>query len=344
MIMPVDKKLTISDIARQAGVAKVTVSRVINNSPKVTARTRDKVLSTMARLNFVPDVRARGLATNRTYLLGLVYYESANALYISDIQRGALAGALAGGYELIMHPLQDIHGSVTADVERFVERTKVDGVILVPPISQSDEVVNMLVEKAVGVMRMTARQIDLPERTVISQDRIGAALMTNYLIDLNHLDIAFIRGPEGNISAQEKYEGFCSAMKERGLRVKKRLIVRGNYSLRSGYDSAIRLISRSSPPSAVFAANDYMALGVLRAALARGVAVPSQLSVAGFDDSSMCGLVWPSLTSVHQSLDEVGRQAAQKLIDTISGVPLTSEEYIEPAIAIRDSTGPRPSN
>ena len=335
-----DKKMTIADVATHAGVAKVTVSRVLNNSPKVTARTREKVLSTMARLNFVPDVRARGLAKNRTFLLGLIYYESANALYISDIQRGVLEGALSGGYELILHPVQQKESCIADNVEHFVERTKVDGVVLVPPISQLDDVVERLVDKGVGVVRITARQIDTPERTVISQDQAGAAKMTNYLIDLNHTQIAFVQGPATNISAQEKYKGFCSAMKKRGLTVKKRLIFPGDYSLQSGYDSAMRMFSRNTQPTAVFAANDFTALGVLRAAMARGVDVPSQLSVAGFDDSSMCDLVWPSLTSVHQSLDEIGKQAAMKLINTLSGVLVPAGEFIEPVVAIRNSTGP----
>ena len=337
------KTLTIQDIANHSGVAKVTVSRVINNSSKVTARTRKKVLATMARLNYVPDVRARGLATNKTYLLGLVYYDNPNALYIADIQKGALRTSLKYGYEIIMHPVQDIRSNVNDDVKRFVERTKVDGVVLVSPISQLNDLVAELDSIPVNVVRMSAREIDAKDRVVVSQDRLGEAMVTEHLIELGHSRIAFVTGPKTNVSAQEKLRGYQDSLARHGIPLRKRLIVQGDYTIESGFAAGLKLIERKAPPTAVVAANDQTALGVLKAARVRSVDVPGELSVVGYDDSTFCRVVWPELTSVRQSLDGLGELAAAKLVAQLSASPIGLVEVDSPAVVVRGSTGPPPT-
>jgi len=333
------KNPTINDVARVAGVSKKTVSRVLNNSKEVTEKTREKVTAVITQLNYAPDPQARSLASKRSFLLGLVY-DNPNALYISDIQIGVLRACLATGYELIMHPGDFDNESLMDEISKFVSRTRIAGLILLSPISQIGELAGRLKEDNIPYVRISPKKIDSEERVVVSNDLQGAELMTEYLVSIGHTDIGFVSGPEANLSAQQKYEGFCNVMRQHKLPVQKSLVEEGENTIDSGVLAGERLLGKKNRPSVIFASNDAMALGVMKSATMLGISVPDQLSVAGYDDSALATVTWPDLTTIRQPIEQMGELAARKLLKQLaigaagSDVPIESE----PKLIIRNST------
>jgi LacI family transcriptional regulator len=327
------RKPTINDVARLAGVAKVTVSRVLNDSPLVTDATRRKVTAAMEQLNYAPDPQARGLASKRSFLLGLVY-DNPNALYVSDIQKGILRICRQAGYELIMHPSDMASSKLNSEVSQFVSRARIDGLILLSPISQIDSLARRLKKDGIRYVRISPKKIDAQARIVISNDKHGAELMTEYLVSLGHRNIGFVTGPASNLSAQQKLEGFRETMKKHGLPVRGAMIADGDNTFDSGVEAGRILLGRKSKPTAIFASNDDMALALL------GISVPEQLSVAGFDDSSIATVVWPDLTTVRQPVQHIGEIAADKLLAQLvdNAANANRSVEIEPELAIRNST------
>jgi LacI family transcriptional regulator len=333
------KKPTINDVARLAGVAKVTVSRVINDSQLVTRETRRNVMAAIESLNYAPDKQARGLASKRSFLIGLVY-DNPNALYISDIQKGILSVCRQAGYELIMHPSDMTSPGLNSEIVQFVSRAQVDGLILLSPISQIDSLARRLKEDNVPYVRISPKKVDAQSRIVISNDRHGAQLMTEYLVSLGHRNIGFVSGPASNLSAQQKQEGFEETMRKHGLTVRKGLVTEGDNTFDSGVQAGQILLRRKNPPTAIFASNDDMALGVMKTAALRGIAVPDQLSVAGFDDSTIATVVWPDLTTVRQPAEHMGAIAAGKVLAQLVNDREKQDRpiEIEPELVVRNST------
>ncbi len=334
------KRPTINDVARLSGVSKKTVSRVINDSPNVTQDTRMKVQAIIEQLDYAPDPQARGLAFRRSFLIGLVY-DNPNALYISDIQAGILRACRGTGYELIMHPASFSDQRLVEDVQQFIQRARLDGIILLSPISQLGKLARNLKRQHCPYVRISPKKIDSWRNVVVSNDRSGASLMTDYLIGLGHREISFVLGPASNLSSQEKFAGFCEAMQQHRIPVRKRLLVQGANTFASGELAGSQVLGRAVPPTAIFASNDMMALGVLKTAQMMGVDVPRALSVAGYDDSAHASLVWPDLTTVNQSVEYMGDLAAQKLMSQLAtreGAVPAATSRVQPQLVIRHST------
>ncbi|MBT8038616.1 MAG: LacI family DNA-binding transcriptional regulator [Gammaproteobacteria bacterium] len=334
------KKPTINDVARVSGLSKKTVSRVLNNSPQVAENTRRKVAAVIEELGFSPDPQARSLASKRSYTLGLVY-DNPNALYISDIQIGVLRACKGTGYELIMHPGDFSNRKLLEEIEGFVGRARIGGLILLSPISQRNALAQRLRSDGIPYVRISPRKIDAESRIVVSNDRLGAEMMTEYLVSLGHRFIGFVSGPGSNLSAREKYAGFCSVMRENGLTVPETFVAKGENTFESGVDAGHFLLDREHRPSVVFASNDAMALGVLKSAVMLGMRVPEDLSVAGFDDSALATVTWPDLTTIRQPVERMGEIAARKLLAQLRSdvEPVELPLATEPKLVIRHSTG-----
>lgn len=333
------KKPTINDIARLSGVSKKTVSRVLNNSPQVTEDTRKTVKAVIEKLNYVPDPQARGLASKRSFLIGLVY-DNPNAFYISDVQKGILRTISDKGFELIMHPAEFSSPDLTDQVCRFVSRSRVDGIILLSPISQLDSLANRLETDMIPYVRISPKKIDSDERIVVSNDMHGAMLMTDHLASIGHRSIGFVAGPPENLSSKEKYMGFCEGMKKHRLTVQNTLVIEGDYTFESGIRAGRNLLDRKDRPSAIFAGNDIMANGVMRAASMLGLKIPEQVSVAGYDDNAIASFVWPDLTTIRQPVVQMGELAAEKLIAGLSNDAERAGELVDiaPELVVRNST------
>jgi LacI family transcriptional regulator len=330
------KRPTINDIARMASVSKKTVSRVINKSPYVREETRVKVNAIIAKTGFAPDPQARGLALSRSFLLGLIY-DNPNAQYIVNIQQGVLDCVRASGYELVVHPCDRNSPSFLDDVRSFVERQKLFGVVLIPPVSENEALAELLREIDCPYVRIASTPLDDLKRMIVSHDRAAAAEAGAHLAELGHTEIGFITGPSHYRSAHERREGFAEALAAHGVKLSAKLTVEGAYSFESGVKAAETLLSKKPRPTAIFASNDEMAAGVYKAAYAMGLRVPEDLSVVGYDDSPLATRVWPPLTTVRVPIRDMGRKAAEKLI----GKESDDEDEaggIEARLVVRDSS------
>ena len=318
-------KPTINDIARLAGVSKKTVSRVINRSPLLNDDTRERVEAIIRETGYVPNPQARALALRRNFLIGLVH-DNPSAQTVLNVQQGILRALRDTEFEMVVRPVD--RGSVTmlADVRDFLARQRPFGVILLPPISENDQLAEVCKELGCRYVRMGSAQLDEPQNMVASNDRQAVAEATRYLIQQGHRRIGLITGPHGFRSAGERRQGFEDALAEAGIKLPRSLIADGNYTFESGITATQSLLDVSPRPTAIFACNDDMAAGVLLAARQRGLSVPEQLSIIGFDDQPLVARLWPPLTTVHWPMESMARSAALKLIADMIGEDNDVEE------------------
>lgn len=334
-----NQKITITDVARLAGVSKRTVSRVINKSSKVGKTTRLRIQKIIDELNYSPNTQARGLAARRSYLLGMIY-DNPDAFYVEEVQRGVISICREFGYELVVHPCDMNSDSLINEAANFVTRSKLDGVLILPPISENDELAAALRNAHLNYVRLASVALDTPDHVVISNERAAVSEMTEYLIGLGHTRIGYIAGPKGMKSTRERREGFCDTMRKHGIELTDSMISRGAYTFESGMICTRELLAGSTPPTAIFASNDEMAVGAINAAQALGLNVPDDLSVVGFDDSILASRIIPRLTTIRRPVREMARLATAKLIATIDGRDSDARVGISlvPSLVTRDST------
>ena len=333
-------KATITDVAKEAGVSMKTVSRVLNNEPNVAQATRERVRDVARRLQYAPNLAARGLASSRSYLIALCY-DNASPSYILDIQSGAIEACRKRGYHVVLEPISLERGE-EEDAEMILGRLGVDGVILTPPLSDSRP------------LRDTLRRLNIPHVLVapeeagpslsVRMDDIAAARqMTEYLLGQGHTALGFILGhPEHSATALRR-AGFEAAMAAQAQPIRDDWVLSGDFTFKSGVDAAERLLADAQDrPTAVFASNDDMAAGVMSVAGRMGLRVPQDLAVAGFDDTPLAEIIFPKLTTVAQPIHDMGRKAAEMLTDRGKGTPPGSHT-MDFALVIRGSTGAAPA-
>ena len=338
------KKATINDVANLAGVSKKTVSRVINKSPKVSDKTREKVEQIMLKLNYTPDPQARGLASKKSFLLGLVY-DNPNASYVADIQQGVLDQCRTEGYELVVHPCDHRSANLVGELSRFIDRLKLDGVVLLPPLSENTQITDMLAKSGCQYARIASVPFNDAPHLVQSDDEIGMNQIADHLVELGHRDIGFIHGPKDYQSAQQRYKGFKTALSRHGITLTNQHVAWGAYTYESGTACAESLLATQPRPTAIVASNDEMALGVLVTAANRGVAVPEELSIVGYDDEPHASKIYHSLTTVNQNVQKMGQLAATKLVALCRGdtnIATETQYLVTPDLITRQSTARAP--
>lgn len=330
------RRPTINDVARLAKVSKKTVSRVINGAPQVREKTRNFIQDIIDRIGFEPDIQARSLAFRHAFLVGMIY-DNPNPQYVVNVQEGVLEALRASDFELVIHHCNRAAPDFREQAVRFVERHRLYGVILTPSVSEDDKLAQALAQTNRPFIRIASIELDEPKRMIVSNDRLGGIAAAHHLASLGHKDIAFISGLTGFRSSEERQKGFEEGLKDKGLTLKLHFIFEGAYTLDSGIAAAERMLSLKPRPTAVFAANDEMAVGVMQAARARGVSVPDDLSVMGYDDFSIALATTPRLTTVHSPTKEVGKLAAMKLLNGgVSDENVVSETV--PWLVVREST------
>jgi LacI family transcriptional regulator len=293
-------------------------------------------------IGYTPDPQARGLAFRRSFLIGLVY-DNPNAQYIVNCQEGVLDALRGSGFELVVHPCDRLSEDFVLGVRRFVERQKLHGVILLPPVSEDQALARALEEIDCQFVRLASVRLDNTPRMIVSSDREATAEAATYLATLGHRRIGLIAGPSQHRSAHERQSGFLGALEKRGLSLPPELIVQGAYSFESGVACAEALLARHPRPTAIFASNDEMAAGVYKVAYELKIPIPDDLSVIGFDDSPVASRLSPSLTTIRLPIRDMARLAASKLLPsgTIPGVvEPAGVSQIVPHLIIRDSTQP----
>jgi LacI family transcriptional regulator len=306
-------KPTINDIARIAGVSKKTVSRVINDSPLLTGETRDKVKAVIADLGYVPNPQARALALGRNFLIGLVH-DNPNAQMILNMQQGILEGLRDTEFAMVVQPVNRSSPTLMEDMREFIIRQRLYGVVILPPISENEAVAKMCAEAGCRYVRMGSAVLDESAHMVASNDRDAVREAIEYLISQGHSKIAIVTGPQGFRSAIERCAGFEDALAAAQIKLPRSFKSQGEYTFESGLAATEKLLDLSPRPTAIFASNDEMAAAVLYAARLRGISVPDDLSIVGFDDTPIASRVWPPLTTVRWPIVAMGRSAAHKLI------------------------------
>lgn len=308
-----DGKPTINDVARLSGVSKKTVSRVINRSPLLNHATREKVEAVIAQLGYVPNPQARALALRRNFSLGMIY-DNPNAQMVLNFQEGVLDAIRGTEFALVIHPVDRQDPALFDHIRSFIEQQRLYGVMVLPPLSENDAFFELLDDLGCNYVRMGSAELDEPAHLVQSNDRQGVREAVEMLIREGHKRIGLIEGPEGFRSAHERREGWREAMAAHGLPHGDQMIARGNYTFETGKTAGAALLDGAASPTAIFASNDVMAAGVVHVARERGLDVPGDLSVVGFDDTAIAATIWPPLTTVRWPIRSMAKSAALKLI------------------------------
>jgi len=325
------------DVAGVAGVSHQTVSRVLNGFPKIRPATRDRVLAAIEELGYRRNTAARTLVTRRSGTIGVITVDM-NHFGPASIMLGLESASRAAGYSLSLAGLPEVSATSL--------RTAVDQVL-----GQGVEAVVMIVAHQAALTLAQSLHIGVPLVLVEGDlsatpltagvDQIaGARLATNHLLDLGHQSVLHLPGPADWLEAAARREGWRTALEERGCPVPA-LMVEGDWTSRSGYQASRAMLSQSRP-TAVFAANDQMALGLLRALHEAGLRVPEDVSVVGFDDLPESGYFTPPLTTVRQDFGELGQRIMDLVLRVLAGEPNASEPLVEPMLIVRSSTAAPP--
>jgi LacI family transcriptional regulator len=335
-------KVRINDVAERAGVSIKTVSRVINREPNVRGNTRERVETAIAELKYPPNPFARSLAGSRAFVVGLLY-DNPSSSYVIDIQRGTLRVCQREHYDLLIHPCDYQSSELPAEVGHLLGHSKVDGFLLTPPLSDHEPLLTALRASGARYVRVAPGDHAEISRSVFTNDRESCAEMTRYLVSLGHRSIAFIIGDPDHRAVAERYRGYKEGLKAAGLPLDQRLVKQGFNTFPSGVECGSELLRQKDRPTAVFASNDEMAVGVMRVAQQSGIRIPEDLSVVGFDDIPVAQQMFPALTTIRQPVEAMAMTATELLLGQLRGAaPAREIIVLESVIQLRESTGPGP--
>ena len=333
------RAITIDDVADRAGVSAKTVSRVLNNEPNVRPSKREQVMKAARDLGYRPNPAARSLAGGRSYLIAHLH-DNPVPEYVAAVNNGIYAACRSNGYFLLPEAVSRAAPDRLDRLQSFLMTSRVDGVILTPPLCDDPAILDLLHRNSTAYACLSPSRKSKNTPSVRLDDAAAAQDLVEHLIGLGHKRIALIAGPEGHTASGARMAGYLSALKAARIDVEDALIVCGDYSLRSGLDAARELIALAHRPTAIFAANDDMAVGAMTALMAAGLHVPDDISVAGFDDTRLASLVWPALTTIRQPVEKMAKRAAERLMHPDEDKPL--EEIFDFRLIVRQSTGARP--
>jgi LacI family transcriptional regulator len=308
-------KVTIMDVAAEADVSYGTVSRVINNSDHVKQETRERVLAAMRRLGYVANRQARSLAGGKTNSVGVLVPDLGTG-YIGEIIRGIDSELWLSNLDLILYTTHRT-ASKEANYVANLAKGMVDGLLLVLPRSPAD-FIGTLTERNFPFVLIDHQGIGKDCPAVGAANWQGGFTATEYLIKLGHQRIGFITGWKDLGCALDRLDGYRSALRTNHIPDDPKLIYEGTFFQPDGFTGALNLLDLSDPPTAIFASNDVMAMGVMDAIRHKGLRVPDDVSVIGFDDIPQSSLIRPALTTIRQPLEKMGRVATQMLLESLS--------------------------
>lgn len=320
-----------------AGVSFTTVSHVVNNTRPVSADVRAKVENAIRQLNYVPSAVARSLKARSTATVGLLVPNSTNP-YFAELARGIEDECVREGYCMIFCNSDD-EPAKQRHYLRVLQEKRTDGIIVAS--AGEDSVLAETLANAREALVVVDRNVEglAADLVQIDHER-GAYLATRHLLELGHVKIGCISGPVSMAVSAMRIHGFMRAMAERGIVIEPSAIVEGDFSARGGQEAAARLFE-TVRPTAIFACSDLMGIGALRSAAVRGIRVPEQCSIVGFDDIELSSYTYPALSTVGQSVRALGEAAAKMLIERISGAVSGSarRHVVKAGLIVRESTG-----
>jgi len=335
------RRSTIDDVALAAGVARVTVSRVLNNEPNVRPRTREKVREAIEALGYSVNPQARALAAGAARTIVLIHSHDPdrepNSYYHSGLELGALRACSALGFELVtraVDPRGSDRGSFLASI---IERERPAGIVLPPPLSDD---VRLLSELKATKVKIAAVSAGEEGRAIVSasgiDERAGGYTMGQHLASLGHRRIGFLKAPADHRAATLRYDGFLAALREAGID-EDPWTASGDFTFKSGVEAAERLLEVGAGVTALACANDDMAAGAMLALHRAGIQIPETVSVMGFDDTPMSEIVWPPLTTIRQPIKDIAERAVHMLVE---GQADDEPRYdaLDHALIIREST------
>ncbi len=319
----------------------MTASRVVSGSVPVREQLREKVLAAVKKLNYQPNMAARAARTGSVRVgIVLTNPKSSN---LGEFLLGAYGESTRLGVHLLIEAV--IENATELDALRRIVRTGVDGVILPPPLGDSPAALNFLRKENIAALAFAAADAQSTIPAVSIDDFKGASLMTQHLIDLGHRRIGFVQGGALHSTAQRREAGYRATMEKNGLPVRTGWVRAGDYTFKSGFEAASRLLALTPRPTAIFAANDDMAAGVIALAHGSNLQLPEQLSVAGFDDTPLAATLWPALTTIHQPIATMASTAVHTITQSIrkqrmGEVPTSMHYRMDYSLVIRASTAP----
>jgi LacI family transcriptional regulator len=328
--------VTIRDVASAAGVSIATVSRVFNDSSRVSPAAARRVRSAASRLDYWPNVAARSLTTSRSHAIGVLLPDLFGEFF-SEVIRGIDQAARSHKHTILI-------SSSHADAQELLTaarsmRGRIDGLIAMAPDKASAAAMHSIA-RGFPVVLLDPRARISGCCTVSVANQGGAAAMVEHLVRLGHRDVAIVKGPVGNVDAEDRLRGWRQALRAAGLEVRAGWQIEGDFSEAAGYRAAKALLALRPRPSAVFAANDYMALGLLSALRDAGIDVPREMAVTGFDDIAIAQYLSPPLTTVRVDAYELGARAVQLWMQAAAGNGAAPRHEVLPArLVVRHSCG-----
>lgn len=337
------KRVTVTDIAKEAGVSLKTASRALNNSPHVREEKREAVLKAAKKFNFRPNISARQLASNRSYVI-THFYDNLNTDYLSKIYTGMQQACHKNGYYAVAEATDCSQKKFIQQTLEYVSTFNIDGLILSPPLCDDAALISALKKKGIKMVLISPQETSDENYSVFVDEEKSAFEITEHLINIGHEHIAFLGGLKSHKAATDRQKGFVSAMKHHELTASRKNIKSGDFTMQSGHDAYVDIMKKLPEATAIFAANDEMAMGVIMAALNDGKKIPEEIAVAGYDNIRFSSLFWPSLTTVSPPVLEMANYAASLLIRLISGETIKnkSHEFVS-EIIFRKSTNKKQS-
>jgi LacI family transcriptional regulator len=333
-------RIRIEDVARRAGASPKTVSRVLNNEPNVREALRERILAAVKALGYRPNPSARSLASNRSFLIALLY-DNPSPHYVMEVQNGVLDACDAQRYSMMVRPLRADAADFLERVDTLVSQFRPDGLVLTPPITDHAGLAELLRSRGMPCARISPKNRRQGLGATLDE-RSAARDMVRHLVSLGHRRIAHVTGPRTHGASRWRLLGYRDGLAQAGLPFDPALVVEGLFSFDSGVAAASRLFALRRRPTAVFAGNDDTAAGVMWAAAESGLSIPGDVSVCGFDDTPLSRQVWPALTTVCQPSQDMGRIATQQLLGAIGNREAGTMVSVPFALRLRQSTGPVP--
>lgn len=330
--------VTLNDVAKKAGVSIKTVSRVFNREPSVLEETREKVNVVIKELGFVPNLWAQRLRSGLSGVISLLF-QDATPSYLINVINGLVDWGEKSNYTINLHRVNVKDPAQVNQVLEVAAHNQVEGFIITPPCDNSDILIDGLHEKNFPFIQLTPRKRTTEHNWVAASDEQGSSEAARYLIALGHKKIGFIQGNIEHQASWDRLNGYKNALKEASVEINADFVKQGSWTFRSGLREGRELLTMSKPPSAIMAANDQAAAGVIQAAWELGIKCPGQLSVVGFDDVPLAHQITPPLTTIKQPIFEIAKKAMSVLVEKI--IPGTSQEIsiqIPTELIIRNST------
>ena len=340
-IHPAQRRCTIAtmrDVAKRAAVSITTVSHVINQTRPVSDELQQRVLAAMQELGYQPNLLARGLRRGETHTIGMIVPDSANPFF-AEVARGVEDTSFEQGYSVIL-----CNSDGDLDKELFyanvLAEKRVDGIIFVAA-GVSTEHIRDLQGRRIPLVVVDRDIPDVAVDSVLTDNARGGWLAAHHLVELGHRHIGCITGPSDVTPSAERVIGYWLALEQGGVPVNEALVVKGDFQYESGYRAAHHLLSGDNPPTAIFACNDLMAIGAIRAILELGQRVPADLSIVGFDDAPVASFANPPLTTVVQPKYEIGAIATKMLLERMRDLDIPPRRRVlDTSLLVRQSTAP----